>query len=263
MKKLPISICILSWHSAKTLQNTLASYKKNGLLDLSDDVCILFQEVTAEDEKLAKKFGVKFIGLNENIGIGNGIIHLAENAKHQRFLFLENDWELVENKKTVFERLSSGLNLLNQGFDVVRYRSREKYGFPLHSLRHKGNELGYYDDWHLVTSPHLLESLHWLNPAKEFPDKIQKNGDYFVTTSRWANWTNNPFLIDKDFYLEKIAPFAGEGLEFERKIAPWWVKQNFKIAQGEGLFMHNDLKKYPKKTILKMTLSMVKKLFKK
>jgi hypothetical protein len=244
MEKLPISIGILAWKSTKTLSNTLKSYRKNGLLDLVEDITILFQEVSAADKKLAEKYQVKYIGLEENIGIGKGFIKLAENAKYNDILFLEHDWELVENKETVYAQLNSGLDFLNKDFSVVRYRSRKNPGFPLHSLVHKGNELNYFDDWHQVTSPHLLESLHWLDPAVEFPDKIQKERGFFITSSRWANWTNNPFLVKKDFYLDKITPFAGESVQFEKNIASWWVKQDFKIAQGEGLFTHNDLQKY-------------------
>jgi hypothetical protein len=259
MSNLPISICILSWKSGKTLANTLQSYRKNGLLSLSDDICILYQEVSENDKKLAKKFGIDFIGLKENIGIGKGIVQLFEKAKYNKVLFLEHDWELIENETVAEKRLSEGLQPLSEGFDIVRYRSRKNPGLPLYSMVHKGNELDYYDDWHQCTSPHLLESLHWLNPAEEFPDKIQKKGDYFITTSRWANWTNNPFLIDKEFYFKNIIPFLGEGVQLEKNIATWWVQQDFKIAQGEGLFKHNDLKKHKKTTIFEYYLEKIKK----
>ena len=249
MEKLPISICILSWKNEITLENTLKSYKKNGLLTISDDITVLFQEVSVKDIQIAEKYGIKHIDLQENIGIGKGIIQLLENAKNDIVLFLENDWELIENKITTKQQISQGLQFLQNEFDVVRFRSRKNPGHPLHSLRHKGNELNYYDDWHECTSPHLLESMHWLDPAKEFPDKIQLKDGFFITTSRWANWTNNPFLLNKNFYLEKLTPFAGEGVHFEKNIASWWVKQDFKIAQGEGLFTHNDLKKHGKKTL--------------
>lgn len=262
MKSLPISICILSWKSGKTLENTLKSYKKNGLLHISDDIAILFQEATAEDEKIAKKYNIPFIALQDNIGIGKGIIKLFENAKYEHVLFLEHDWELIENQETLIKELSGALDLIENGFDVVRFRSRNNPGFPLYSIEHKGNELDYFDDWHHVTSPHLLESLHWLDPAKEFPDKIQKKGQFFITTSRWANWTNNPFLLKKSFYLGTLTPFAGEGVHFEKNIAPWWVKQDFKIAQGEGLFMHNDLKKHPKKSFFSKGKNWIKSLLK-
>ncbi|HEX7868997.1 MAG TPA: hypothetical protein VF455_02695 [Chryseobacterium sp.] len=245
MIKLPLSICILSWNNLVSLKNILKSYKSNGLLNLSDDVVILFQKASIEDQELARKYNLKYIALEENIGIGKGFIRLAENARYENILFLENDWELVENQHLVNLRLKSGMELLKKGYDVIRYRSREKPGYPLYSITYKGRELEYFDDWHQCTSPHLLESLHWLDPAAEFPDKIQKEGEYFITTSRWANWTNNPFLIKKDFYLKTMNQFAGDSVSFERNIAAWWSQQNFKIAQGEGLFMHNDLKKYP------------------
>ena len=262
MKKLPISICILSWNNTKTLKNTLASYKTNGFLQISEDITILFQEISETDKEVAQKFGVKYIGLQENIGIGKGIETLAKNATFENILFLENDWQLIENNDTTSIRLASGLDLLEKGFDVVRYRSRKNPGHPLFSLKNKGQELDYYDDWHKCTAPHLLESLHWLDPAESFPDKIEKEDEFFITTSRWANWTNNPFLIDKKFLLNTILPFSGESVGFEKNIAEWWTKQNFKIAQGEGLFMHNDLKKYPKKTIFSKIKNRLKILFK-
>lgn len=229
---------------------------------MTDDIVILFQEVSKTDKKLADQYGIRYIGLQENIGIGKGMKMLAENAASENILFLEHDWELIEDNETVFLRLKSGLELLNNGFDVVRYRSRNTPGYPLISIRNKGKELDYYDDWHDCTAPHLLESLHWLDPASEFPDKIQKQGEYFITTSRWANWTNNPYLIKKDFLLNTIIPFSGETASLERNIAAWWVKQDFRIAQGEGLFMHNDLTKYAKKTIIQKIIRRLKNKFK-
>lgn len=262
MEKLPVSICILSWKTGKTLRNTLKSYKKYGLLDIVDDILILFQEVTEDDKRLADQYNIRYIGLKENIGIGKGMKMLAENAACENILFLEHDWQLLEDQNTTLSRLRSGLEMLDNGFDVVRYRSRENPGYPLISIRHKGNELDYYDDWHECTSPHLLESLHWLDPAAEFPDKIQKQDEYFITTSRWANWTNNPYLVRKKFLLETIIPFSGETASLERNIAAWWVKQSFKIAQGEGLFMHNDLTKYPKKNLFQKVIGRLKNKFK-
>lgn len=254
------SIGILAWKSGKTLHNTLRSYQRNGLLELCDDITILFQEASEEDARLARRFGIPHIGLKENIGIGRGIEMLAKNAKYDHFLFLEHDWELVENKDKTERQLNEGLELLSKGFDVVKYRSRSKPGIPLYSSAYKGRELDYYDDWHKVTSPHLLESLHWLDPAEAFPDKITKRGAFFTTTSRWANWSNNPFLIHKNFYLEKLVPFSGEGVHFEKNIAPWWVQQQFKIAQGEGLFMHHDFVKYPEKNLITKAKQAIKRM---
>ena len=236
MQKLPISVCILSWKSGKTIVNSLESYRKFGLLELTDDVVVLFQEVTEEDMKIASLNSIKYIGLKENVGIGKGLTLLVENATYENILFLEHDWELVEEESLVYSRLKSGLELLKGGFDIVRYRSRKNPGYPCFEYQYQGNELN--------NPAHLLSSLHWLDPALEFPNLIQRRGEYFVTSSRWAAWVNHPFLARKNFLLENVALFAGKGVTLESNIRAWWAQQNFKVAHGEGLFKHHDLVKH-------------------
>jgi hypothetical protein len=246
MERLPISIGILSWHSGQTLINTLESYYNNNLLNIVNDVTILFQEVTDEDKQIANHFEINYIGLNENIGIGKAFIKLTENSNTENILLLEHDWRLIENQEITYNRLESGLKMLNQGYNVIRYRHRRYPGYPLFTQPvYQGNELNYHDNEINLVSPHLLDSIHWLeNPHINFPDKIQKTNDYFITTSRWGNWTNNPGMFKKQFYLDVVSQFAGNGIELEGKISTWWARQNFKVAHGEGLFKHEDLKKY-------------------
>jgi hypothetical protein len=247
MQKLPISIGILAWNSGQVLVDTLTTYYNNGLLDMVNDVTILFQEVTPQDIQIATHFGIDCIGLQENIGIGKAFIRLTENAQTDNILVLEHDWNLIEDKETTYERLSDGIKILGKyGMHAVRYRHREQPGNPHFSFRHKGKELTYYDDEIGCTSPHLLDSLHWLDPSVEFPDKIQYYGNYFITTSRWGNWTNNPTMYRKDFYLDTVKPFAGEGIALEGNISKWWAQQEYGVAHGEGLFKHNDWQKYGK-----------------
>jgi hypothetical protein len=246
MKKLPISIGILAWNSGQVLVDTLTTYYNNGLLDMVNDVTILFQEVTPQDIQIATHFGIDCIGLQENIGIGKAFIRLTESAQSDNVLVLEHDWNLIENKETTYERLESGLELLGGSVDVVRYRHRQQPGNPHFSFRNIGKELTYYDDEIECTSPHLLDSLHWLDPKKEFPEYIGQFGEYFLTGSRYGNWTNNPCLYKKQFYLDVVRPFAGEGISLEGNISKWWAQQNYSVAHGEGLFKHNDWQKYGK-----------------
>jgi FkbM family methyltransferase len=248
-EKLPISIGILAWNSGQTLVNTLESYYNRGLLDIVNDVTILFQEVTDEDKQIANYFGIKYIGLNENIGIGKAFIELANNSQTDHILLLEHDWLLIEDKETTYNRLKSGLELLDKGFSTIRYRHRTTPGYPLFSENaYKGRELEHFDAAIGLTSPHLLDSIHWIDaPEINFPGKIQKIGEYFTTTSRWGNWTNNPCLFKKDFYLQIVNDFVNnQDLLLEPSISKWWAHQDFKVAQGEGLFKHEDLKKYEK-----------------
>ena len=246
MNKLPISIGILAWHSGQTLVDTLFSYHEQGLINIANDVTILFQECTEEDASIANHFGLNYIGLDSNIGIGKGFISLAQQAKADNILLLEHDWILVEDEPTTRERLNSGLELLDADYQVVKYRHRTNPGYPLFTQApYQGRELEHYDSAIDLTSPHLLESIHWLeNPHEMFSDKIEKLDEDYTTTSRWANWTNNPCLFRKQFYIDTVSQFSGEGIDLEGKIGWWWARQNFKVAHGEGLFMHRDLKKF-------------------
>jgi hypothetical protein len=246
MRKLPISIGILAWRSGQTLVDTLFSYYRNSLFEVTNDVTVLFQEVTEEDKQIADHFGIKYIGLNENIGIGKAFIELAKNAQTENILFLEHDWKLIENKDITYNRLKSGLELLDQGYNFIRYRHRKQPGYPLFTQpAYQNNEINHYDKEMDLISPHLLDSIHWLEtPEINFPDKIQKQEEYFITTSRWGNWTNNPGLFKKQFYIDIVTPFTGGGIDLEGKIGGWWARQDFKVAHGEGLFKHEDLKKF-------------------
>ena len=240
MEKLPISIGILAWDSGQTLVNTLHSYFEREFLHQVNDVCILFQEASEQDKQIAEHFGIPYIALDNNIGIGQGFIQLTEQAKTDNVLILEHDWKLIEDKETTRVRLKSGVDMLNKGYSCIRYRHRANPGHPHFSFQYQGRELDYYDKELEATSPHLLDSVHWCNPSVKFDDKIQKDGEYFISTSRWGNWTNNPCLYKKDFYLETVKQFAGEGIALEGNISKWWAKQTYKVAHGEGLFSHKD-----------------------
>ena len=246
MEKLPISIGILSWHSGQVLVDTLTTYHNNGLFDIANDVTILFQEVTTQDIEIASHFGIDCIGLQKNIGIGKAFIKLTENAQSDYILVLEHDWNLIEDKQTTYDTLKRSYQAIEMGMDVVRLRHRKNPGNPHFSFKHMGKELTYYDDEIECTSPHLLDSVHWLDPSVEFPQYINKSEDMFHTTSRYGNWTNNPCLYKKQFYLDTVRQFAGDGIALEGNISKWWAQQQFKVGHNEGLFMHNDWQKYGK-----------------
>jgi len=247
MDKLPISIGILSWNSGQVLVDTLTTYHNNGLFDMVNDTTILFQEFSEQDYEIAKHFGLDFIGENSNIGIGQAFIKLTENAQSDYVLVLEHDWNLIEDAETTYQTLQRSYQAIEMGLDVVRLRHRKNPGYPHFSFRYQGQELTYYDDNSQCTSPHLLDSLHWCEPDIEFGDYINKTEDMFWTTSRYGNWTNNPCLYKKQFYLDVVNKFAGDGIALEGNIAKWWAESTFKVGHNEGLFMHNDWQKYGKR----------------
>ncbi len=244
MHKLPITLGILAWKSGPTLEESLRTQRENGLFEAVAETIILFQESTPADLRLARKFGLEAIALNRNLGIGRGFLRLADFTEQEFFLPLEHDWHLVESAAVTRARLQRGIDLLREGFDVVRLRHRWNPGYPQFCFSLIGRELSNFDEWSQLPAVHLLDSLHWLDPAETFPDKIQWIQDHFVTTSRWGNWTNNPCLFRREFYRETIRPFIGNGIDLEQRIARFWPRQGYRIAHGEGLFMHSDPRKY-------------------
>lgn len=262
MNKLPISVGILSWKSNQVLANTLKSYEKNGLLDMVTDVTIFFQEFNTEDRALAKQFGIKCIGSQANIGIGQAFTQLANNASQPWLMLLEHDFELIESKYITHKRLVQGLELLKSNIDVVRYRHRKKYGEPLFTKNaYKGHELEFWDSRAELNSVHLLDCIHWITKPEQLYKQITKEEGFFKTSSRWANWTNNPVLLQTNFYKDKISQFSGLGIDLEYNIHAWWPKQGFMVAQGEGLFRHNDFKKYPPQSIYRKIMHRLSRIF--
>ncbi len=235
-----LSVGILSWRSPLTLNNSLSSYQKNGLFECADEILIFFNEISSKDEEIVKRYNLKYIGAPQNIGIGRALKTLVNKARGDYFLFLEEDWVLVENRDITKKRLITAMSLIEDGrADVVRLRHRFKYGYPLYQIIYKGNEL--------KTPWHLFESIHWIDdPENKFPQFISKlslnEEDWFLTSSRHACYTNNPCIYKKDFLKHIVLPFTfGDGAALEDDIEFWWREQTFKVCQGPGLFEHKRL----------------------
>jgi len=250
-----LSIGILSWKSPLTLKQTLLSYKKNGLFDISDEIFIYFNEINNQDIKIAKNFNIDYIGTSKNIGIGQAFKLMVEYSSCEYFLFLENDWLLIENKHITKSRIKIAKDLLqNDKFDAIKLRHRKNYGEPLYTIQYKNNEL--------KSLPHLLDCVHWIeDPSKKYPDYIQKitinNENWYSCNSKFANYTNNPCMYKKNFIKENIIPFStGDGIALETDLQPWWEKQDFSICMGEGLFSHNRIDR--SNNILKTVYSQIK-----
>ena len=152
----------------------------------------------------------------------------------------------MEDASFTKKHLSAAINLIGNDVHCVRLRHRLKFGFPHYSIdRYKGKELTYFDDWIQLYHPHLIDAIHWeMDPELKWPVFFKKRNEFYIVDSSIGNWTNNPCIFNKDFYLNTIERFTGEGIDLEKNISYWWARQNFKIAQGQGLFEHNDIDKY-------------------
>lgn len=255
--KTKLSIGILSWGRENILEQTLKSYKKNGLFDLSDDITIFFNEITEKDIKIAKKYKINYIGNTKNIGIQKGILELLKKAKNEYFLFLENDWSLIENQNKTYKLLDCGIKLLkNNEINVLRLRSAKKPGEPLVVKQVYDGTLASIPRIALISAIHVIDDLD-----KKFPNECKKitinKIPFYVFDSKNSNYTNNPCLYKTSFYYNLLnndyynknldmSAYAKEkktsvkNISLEADIIPFWENANYKCAISYGLFTHKD-----------------------
>jgi hypothetical protein len=230
IQDLNVTVAMLSWGQHTTLINTLTSYKNNGLLGIPGwQYSIYFQECSKEDISIAEEYGFNPLGSSQNIGIAGGYRKLVDDAKNSLFLFLENDWELISDPE--YQLYKAAYRLDSMYYDVVRFRHRKFPGNPLWTKQFKGKELS--------RPEHLLDCVHWVETPQEF-SQIYWDDPFWVTTSEFANWTNNPAMFRTDFLKSYILSHFGYQ-DIEKDIQKWWQKQTFLVAQGEGLFTHNRI----------------------
>lgn len=224
-----MTIAVLSWGATETLSNTLESYKRFGLDQLDGDKVIFFQEYSKEDRTIAKNFGWNSFGSPENIGIAEAYKLLVTYASGDLFLFLENDWELIEEPR---EEMQDAAEMLRHNMlDVARFRSRDKPGNPLWSRQYQGNEYS--------RPEYLLDCVYWEKNPLKFPEITQPMYPWYAAKARHANWTNNPTMFRTDWLRETIVDrIVGD---VEVSLQPWWKDQDYMVGQSWGLFTHNRL----------------------
>lgn len=222
-----LTIGILSWGAHYTLRNTLESYRFWGLDKLADQKLIWFQEMSEEDKAIAGFFGWDCDGSSSNLGIAGGYRELVARTTGSLFLFLENDWRLIENP--LVQITTGAVALETFGTDVVRYRSRKHPGNPLYTRQFQGNELS--------RPEHLLDCLHWEEHPEKFSQIQKLPYGWYGTDSRYANWTNNPTMFRTDWIRMWSSLFAGDvEIDFQHTWENY--KPPFRVIQGDGLFEH-------------------------
>ena len=239
MPTFDLTIAVLSWRQPKTLRNTFESYKRNGLLDMVKQKLVFFNQVTAEDLKIADEYGFDVVTSKTNIGIGLPYQQLVQRATSKYFMFVENDFMLVEDRETTAQRLQEAVDLLENGIDAVRFRHRYHYGDPNNYLRQLW--LGNLDksvptlDWvYLLQDPSAASPL--------IKKKKLSSQEIYITDSRYGAYTNNPCMYRTEFISKIILPVKFRNHDvIENNIGEEWEKSNYTVAAGTGLFKHNPL----------------------
>lgn len=263
VKSLPVTCCIMSWRSPKTLDATLQTYIREQLFDFFDEVIVLFQEVSSEDKALAERYGLKYISTDQNIGIYGGMKLLTEVAQNEYVLLLENDCILIEPRAIVESELNRAVGRLQQNqVDVYRLRHRWRPGEKFDTIR-KFKEYHVPLTWWskiksalrpfkrrrlIGTAPYVFSDVSQSKYIKYVQRQVE--GDYIID-SAVLPWTNQSVLCRRDLLLMTILPYVDKNpsrrslngfQDVERALnCRWWRRKNFKIGLGLGLFSHERL----------------------
>ena len=255
MEKLnDIGIAVLSHGRLDKLEKSLRSYVDNGLTDIIGDNFIFFNEIANDDISLIENDFKMFEwgGHPNNLGIGWGMIKAIEDINTDYVLFLENDFELQANKKDIYRQLELGLrNIKNGNVDIIKYRQIKNYITT-------SNEAKGWED--TEGRKGCEEKNWWIGFAVEqnfgyknsdICEEIDKKDEDILwrMSCQYANWSNNPFLCKKEWFLEVAAlrdftvmknPANSRSPDFEEQMAinGWWQKQDYKVGILPGLFLH-------------------------
>ena len=261
MSKMQFAIGILSWKGYDSLNHSLISYEKNGLSSLTNDKFICLPEYNEEGIEIAKKFKYKPILIRENIGILGGFKELAKKMPKGPILLLENDLELIENKRNTYNQIKKSIDLLYKHNAIqVRLRSRFDPGEPFVGIKKYKQ---YWSNSFLCSIRRFFRpakakkligtSIYSIqNPEQRHPEHVKKlSNKFYLVSSSNLNWANLAILVDRDSYLRIIIKRAEQiisknyingfkNIEIELN-SKWWIEKEFKILLSPGLFKHNRL----------------------
>eukprot|EP01101_Sappina_pedata_P006984 TRINITY_DN3593_c0_g1_i2.p1 TRINITY_DN3593_c0_g1~~TRINITY_DN3593_c0_g1_i2.p1 ORF type:complete len:222 (+),score=71.23 TRINITY_DN3593_c0_g1_i2:629-1294(+) len=216
-----------------------------------DENIVYIQERNAEKEQMFEGYPMKIIGTQENTNIAYALDQMVKHATSEYVLFMEKDWELVEPFPVVKQQLEVGMELIEKGkADQVKYRSRYNGGFPnFAQMFYQGVEDTVYQQ-----QPNLMCNFyHWIDdPDLKWPDKFRKchsDPNFYCVDSYYCNWTNNPILFKREWWLKNFSKFAvslnqGHKHNWEGTMnsdPSLWNGRNFIIAAGNGLFTHHEI----------------------
>jgi len=241
-----ISVGILSHYAPKTLHHTLQTYKTAGMFDMTDDIFVVIQNSSRQDEekKVCDSFEVRAICLPDNGKMAWGFKTIYEQAKYDHILFLENDFIINTSKEDTIRFFHNCIYFLTEmNADIVRGRSRKSPGQPNYAMH-----LSRRPAAQIANDTHLSECIYWLeDPEKVYTEQIKRitpkiEGDkWYVSSSKYCNYTNNPYACSKEFFKNAILPYISFGKTIETELTQSWSHQHYRCVFGPGLFTHNRL----------------------
>jgi hypothetical protein len=272
-----VGLGILSYKAHETLKKTLASLEQKNVRSFFDDSVIYFNDFCEQDKEIADAFSYRAVG-GPNIGF-TAQQQLAEHIDADYIVLIQNDCPLIEPCSELEKQLTTAVELIEAGqIDLMRLRHQWRVGEGFcdvekyarfyninavneafiareHGLDEKKlnpTRMKYFKRYfrplkarRLIGRSVYVEKF----PEKCFPKYIQRTGDVLIVDSECIDYTEQSFLIQKEFFLNTLCRFINEnpkkrtlnGFQVPEIILNclWWRKKHFKIGVCKGLFTHN------------------------
>ena len=257
----PFTVGVLArGNEIDSLQLAVETWTKTGFMQYVDEFLFFINDrsdlIMDYLEPFTKSpYNIKIRSSEKNEGILKGIRYLIGNATNDHFLFLEKDFRITEPLECTLDQMQAGFDLiLNGEADVVKYRSRYNGG------KINWADVLYRDKEETVfqRQPNLLCNFyHWIDhPEERWPNHFKichEDPIMYCVDAEFCNWTNNPFFIDKNWWIENYEKKHWEitdepdGFDLETWMN-WdpdaWNHRGWTIAEGAGMFKHADVHKF-------------------
>jgi len=257
-----IGLGILSWGGARSLQNSIISYKAENLFELFDQSALVLPQADEEILRVSKEFPGDVIKYPENLGIALGMKAVAQALETDYILLLENDCPLIETREEAARQIYKAVELIENGRAIMaRFRSVRQPGEPFHiDKKYKRYfNLGIVPRLRRLLRPgkarRLLGSAVFFedNPAQIHPAHIQNAGDgFYLVSAKSLPWSNQSILLKRDVFLNVIMPYVEtapttrrvngfRNIEIELNQSKFWTQSGWSTACGPGLFTHERI----------------------
>jgi len=155
-----------------------------------------------------------------------------------------------------------GLRNLDKGeIDIIKYRQIKDYINTSNEARHWAGEVDFTGNNRSEKARKGCEEKNWWigfaveenfgYDNQDICEKIDQEDEVVLwrMSCQYANWSNNPFLCRKEWFLElafklgfteMTSPPNSRSPDFEEQVEAngWWQKQDYKVGILPGLFIH-------------------------
>lgn len=250
-------IGMLCYGRYETFRAALETYRDAGLFELADEVLIAFNGLDDDGRHLAEKFGLPYIGSEQNSGILGGFKMLAEGLTSDIVLLLENDLPLIESTERARQQITHAREALATGqVEVFRFRHRLNPGYRDQAAL---KFLRYYRPTVLAQLRRLVRpgkarrmignSIYVLTEPEKTFDEIEKRPDgWYRISAKHITWSNQSIMIRRDFFLDKILAYAEANPssrtvngfpDIEKELnRSYWRNSGWHVGADLGLFTH-------------------------